>query len=395
MGYRNQSTQLARYLIKQGHSITYMGNGYMGSDIDSLKLSGGEEFNYKIYGHGASNPYFNQTMSKIIKDCKADRFLILLDTFMLYSSNFLNVDTSPAKTFFWFPSDGGGGLPKGCEAVLKKIDVPVAMSEFGQKQVKDYHNLNTKFIPHGVDSKAFYPLEEKERNELRKKNGFEGKFVIGVVARNQPRKHMDRIIKTMSLVAKDIPNAVLYLHLDPKDPAQQMYSIPELVKKYKIENRVVYSGMSAHSGFPQSEMNNVYNLMDIFFLTTSGEGFGIPIIEAMACQVPVVVTDYTTTQELVKNNKAGLGIKLSGVEVLDLFAHDSKKYDELCLPGTMMGNWEVERGICDIKHAASQIKYLYDNPDILKKMGECGREAVMTKYDFETKIGPAWERVLR
>ncbi len=371
-----------------------MMNGYMGSDIENLKLKGGEEFNFKMYGHSTANPYFNQTMSKIIKECKADRFLILLDTFMLYQSNFLNIDTSPAKTFFWYPSDGGGGLPKACESVLQKIDVPVAMAEFGQKQVKDYHNLDVAHIPHGIDSKSFYRLEDSERNELRKKNGFTDKFVIGVVARNQPRKHMDRTIKTMSLVAKEIPNAVLYLHLDPQDPAQQMYSIPELVKKYKIENRVVYSGMSAHSGFPQSEMNNVYNLMDVFFLTTSGEGFGIPIIEAMACEVPVICTDYTTTQELIKNNKSGLGINLSGVETMDLFAHDSKEYDELCFPGTSMGNWEVERGICDINHACSQIKFLYDYPEVRKTMGANGRSSVMSKYDFETIIGPAWEKIL-
>jgi len=333
-------------------------------------------------------------MSTILKKVKADRFIILLDTFMLYQSNFLNIDTSPAKTFFWYPTDGGGGLPKNCENILKKIDVSVSMSEFGQKQVKDYHNIKTEHIPHGVDSKAFYPLSPEERLKLKKENGLLDKFVIGVVARNQPRKHMDRTIKAMSLIAKDIPSAVLYLHLDPQDPAQQLFSVPELVKKYKIENRVVYSGMSSHSGFPQSEMNNVYNLMDVFFLTTSGEGFGIPIIEAMSCQVPVVCTDYTTTQELIKNNNSGLGIRLSGVEEVDLFSKNSKEYDEICLPGTMTGSWEVERGICDIRHAALQIKFLYDNPDIMKSMGEAGRKAVLTKYDFEI-VAKQWGRLLR
>jgi len=394
MGYRNQATMLARHLQKKGHEIFYMANGYSGSNLENLKLEGGEEFNYKIYGHSQNNPYFSQTMSKTLKEIKADRFIILLDTFMLFQTNFLNADTSPAKTFFWFPSDGGGGLPKNCENVLKKIDVPVSMSEFGQKQVKDYYGLSTKFIPHGVDPKSFYPLSQNEKKELRKMNGFEDKFVIGVVARNQPRKHMDRVIKTMSLVAKKIPNAVLYLHLDPQDPAQSLYSIPEIVKKHGIENRVIYSGMSAFSGFPQSQMNKVYNLMDIFLLTTSGEGFGIPIIEAMACKIPVVCTDYTTTQELIKDNKSGLGIRLSGVKELDLFANDSKEYDKLCLPGTMTGSWEVERGICDINHAASQIEYLYKHPKTKEMLGENGRKAVMEKYDFEI-IGKQWEAILK
>lgn len=392
-GYRSQATQLMRYLEKEGWTIHYFSNGYTGSDIESLTLKGGEKFDYKIYGHSHTDQYFNQTMSQKLKDINADRFIILLDTFMLFPW-FLNVDTSPAKTFFWFPSDGGGGMPKGCEAILKKIDHPIAMAEFGQKQVKDYHGLDVKHIPHGVDSKAFYPLEKNERDELRKKWGFTDKFVVGVVARNQPRKNLDRTIKAFRLVADQIPNAVLFLHLDPNDPAQPMFKIHDLVTKHNLENRVVYSGMSAFNGFPQTEMNNVYNLMDCFFLSTSGEGFGVPIIEAMSCEVPVVATNYTTTPELVINNGAGLGVKLAGVEELDLFALDSKVYDKESFSGTMTGSWEVERGQMDIPHAAKQIKWLNDNPKDAEIMGLNGRNSVLAKYDFEI-VGKMWDEVLK
>jgi len=48
-------------------------------------------------------------------------FDILLDTFMLFP-HLLNKDLSPAKTIFWYPSDGGAGMPKGCESILKKVD---------------------------------------------------------------------------------------------------------------------------------------------------------------------------------------------------------------------------------------------------------------------------------
>jgi len=392
-GYSNQAKQLVTYLQKQGHEIIFFGNGYTGSDIESMKLQGGQEFNYKIYGHGHQDQYFNQTMSKRLKELNIDRFIILLDTFMLFPW-FLNIDTAPAKTFFWFPSDGGGGLPKGCEAILKKIDCPVSMAEFGQKQVKDYHDLDVEHIPHGIDSMSFYPIDKEDRDELRKKWGLSDKFVVGVVARNQPRKNLDRTIKAFRLVADQIPEAVLFLHLDPNDPAQPMFKIHDLVTKYNLENRVVYSGMSAFNGFPQSEMNSVYNLMDCFFLSTSGEGFGIPIIEAMSCEVPVVATNYTTTPELVLKNGAGLGAKLAGVEELDLFALDSKEYDKKSFSGTMTGSWEVERGQMDVEHAAKQIKWLRDNPKDSKVMGQNGRAAVITKYDFEI-VGEQWAELLK
>jgi len=391
-GYRNQATQIARHLKSKGHEIMYLANGYMGSDIEKLTLKGGEEFNYPIYGHDQTDQYFNRSMSQRLKEFKADRFLILLDTFMLFPW-FLNIDTSPAKTFFYFPSDGGGGMPKGCEAILKKIDQPVAMAEFGAKQVKDYYGLDVKHIPHCVDSKQFYPLEDNEKLELKKKWGLTDKFVIGVVARNQPRKNLDRTIKSMRLIADKVPNAILFLHLDPNDPAQQMWKISELVKKHNLENRVVYSGMNAVNGFPQSKMNEVYNVMDCFLLTTSGEGFGIPIIEAMACKVPVVATDYTTTPELVINNKAGLGIKLSGVEKLDMFELDSKDYDKKAFNATMTGSWEVERGSCDIENCAEAIEMLSKNPAMCKEMGENGRKAVLTKYDNPI-VMKQWDKIL-
>jgi len=392
-GYRNQATQLVRHLEKQGHEIHYLANGYIGSDIQNITLDGGEEFKYKIYGHSHDNQYFNRTLSKTLKELKADRLIVLLDTFMLYPW-FLNVDTAPAKTFFWFPSDGGGGMPKDCQKILQKIDVPVAMAEFGQKQCKDYYNLPVEHIPHGVDCDSFYPLPAEEKKDLKKKWGLDGKFVIGVVARNQPRKNLDRTVKAMKLVADKIPNAILFLHLDPNDPAQPMFKISELVKKFGIENRVIYSGMSAFNGFPQSKMNEVYNVMDCFLLTTSGEGFGVPIIEAMSCEIPVVATNYTTTPELVLKNNCGLGIKLAGVEELDLFALNSKEYDEKSFSGTMTGSWEVERGQCDCVHAASQIKFLYDNPETCKLMGKNGRKAVLEKYNFEV-VGKQWDKLLK
>ena len=46
-------------------------------------------------------------------------------------------------------------------------------------------------------------------------------------------------------------------------------------------------------------MANLYNCMDVFVLPTAGEGFGIPTVEAMACGVPICVTNYTTGYELI------------------------------------------------------------------------------------------------
>jgi len=371
-----------------------MANAYIGMALNNCELFDGTKCNFKMYGE-LQPSYFRNSMTKIIKENMIDRFIILLDTFMLHGNDgwFLNIDTSPAKTFFWFPTDGGGGLPVGCANILKKIDMPIAMSEFGQKQAKDYHNIDTGFIPHGVDLSIFYKKPEEERNRFRVKYGLIDKFVIGVVARNQPRKQLDKTLKTMKLVSAIVPNAILFMHIDADDPAQSLWKIRSLISKFGLENRVIFSGMESHKGFANKDMGEIYNVMDCFFLSTSGEGFGIPIIEAMACEVPIIATNYTTTPELVINNKAGYGVNLAGVNELDLFGIHSKEYDDKAMNGTITGSWEVERGICDVNDAAKKIVYLYDHPERKKEMGLNGRKAVIEKYDFEL-VGKAWNRLM-
>ena len=395
-GYRQEALMLAQYLTKQGHEVHYLANAYAGMTLNKATLFDGTECNFKIYGE-LQHSYFRNTMSEIIKNTMSDVFIILLDTFMLHGNDawFLGVDTSPARTFFWFPTDGGGGLPLGCANILKKIDKPVAMSKFGQKQVKDYHNLDVAHIPHGLDTKLFFRLPDEQREMLKHKYGLNGKFVIGTVARNQPRKHLDRTLKTMVLLKDKIPNAVLFMHLDPDDLAQPLWKIKSLIQKFGLENRVIFSGMKAHHGFPAQQMNEVYNVMDCFFLSTSGEGFGIPIIEAMACEVPVVATDYTTTPELVINNNAGFGVKLAGTDTVDLFSLDSKEYDNKMMNGTITGSWEVERGLCDINDATNKIEILYKRPDLIKEFGKNGRKAVEEKYDFQKQVAPVFEQMFK
>ncbi|MEK7113026.1 MAG: glycosyltransferase, partial [Patescibacteria group bacterium] len=166
-----------------------------------------------------------------------------------------------------------------------------------------------------------------------------------------------------------------------------------LIQRYNLENRVVFSGMSAMNGIPRKDMNNIYNLFDCFFLSTSGEGFGIPIIEAMACEVPVVATSYTTTPELVEENNAGFGIKLAGVEQTNMFdGQNMIDYDTKVMNGTLTGSWNVERAFCDVNDACEKITYLAMNPQVREQMGKNGRKIVLEKYDFE-KVGEQFEQL--
>lgn len=389
-GYSNIGKQISKYLIKQGHSVHYFCVAYNGTTIDYARLPDGTEFNFKMYGEMVHS-YFMNSIERYAKELNLDIILIILDTFMLYPA-ILSKDLSPAKVVFFYPSDGGNGMPLGCDAVLKKMDKSVAYSKFAQKQVKDYYGMDTPYIPIGTEPDKFYKLDDIKRMQLRAKYGLLNKFVVGCVARNQPRKMLDRMFKAFRLVKERIPEAILFLHTDPNDPAQS-FNMFKLISDYNLENRVYFSGMQAYKGFDWNQMNEVYNVMDLFFLSTSGEGWGIPLVEAMSCEVPVLATDYTTTQEIVKDNQAGLGIKLSGVEEIssEEFFKDQKEYDKKVMNGTIMGSWMVERGIIDVVDAANKIEYLYKNPNLMKQMGKNGRNAVLEKYSFDKHTAKPFE----
>lgn len=385
-GYSDQSKKLAKYLTEQGHEVHFLANGYVGQTLTHIKLEDGTEFNYKIYGR-IGHQYFADLLPTHLKKTKSDILLIILDTFMLHGDPknpqngwFLHCDHSPAKAVFWYPSDGGAGMPIGCDLILKKCDSVVAYSKFAQKQVKDYYGLTTPYIPLGTEPNRFYKLPVEQREQLRAKWGLTGKFVVGVVARNQPRKFLDRTIKAFKRVADRVPNAILLLHTDPSDMAAP-FNLANLARRYNLENRIRFTGMSAVNAFSWNQMNEVYNLFDCFFLTTSGEGWGIPLVEAMAVEVPIVATNYTTIQEIVVNHKAGLGVKLVGTKNEDFFGHPAQQYDIDVDTGTITGSWEVERGLMDTNDAAEKIIKLANDPELCRKFGENGRKTVLEKYD--------------
>lgn len=379
-GFSSVSRDLLNRLNnKPLYDCLYLGHNYQGQTLSQgTKFTDGSALNFELHP-GGSMPFAQDIMSWWIKQNKLDVFGVLLDLFMVYGNDgwFLKQDLSPAKTIFYFPSDGEARLPIHCENILRKVDMPVCMSKFGQRQAWKVHGIKTEYIPHAVDRKLFFPLSNDERINLKKQWGIKDKFVVGTVARNQPRKMLDRTFKTFKLFAEDKPDAVLFMHSDPND-ISMVFNTLELIQRYNLQNKVLFSGMRYFRGFPYKEMNNIYNLMDCHLLTTSGEGFGIPTIEASACGVPTLVTDITTTQELlIDDGECGLPIKMVEGEL-----------------NTVTGSWNVERGIMDVYDGAKQLDKLYKDTILRKRLGEAGVKKVAKFYDWD-KVADDWDRLIK
>lgn len=357
----------------------------MGQPMKKVVFEDGEELNFDIIPSDGRHQYSAPQVQELLLEWKPDIFFTLFDTFFTFAggNNWFLPLQIPCKSVWYYPSDGGN-FPLGCEVVLKKVTHPVAMAKFGQHQLRYKYGINSGYIPHGVDSTLYAPYTFEEKLMLRdkwsKKTSINlcDKFIIGCVGRNQGRKTMDRIFRAFAKFSKGKDDVILFMHSDPFDAAG-VNNLLALTQDLGINHKVVWSGMKWTKGFPLAEMPDVYNLMDIFALPTTGEGFGIPIIEAMACEIPVICTDYTTTKELVTDNNAGLGIKLVG--------ENHECYPCENVDNQILGNWNVYRGFCDINDFSDKMQFFYDDwktgSKKIKEMGKNGREAVLRDYDWE------------
>lgn len=148
-----------------------------------------------------------------------------------------------------------------------------------------------KIIRNSIDTKKFI-YDRKIREEIRKKLGITAdKYVIGCVARFEPQKNHSFLIDVFYKYSINNPNAILLLigegTLEKK--------IHEKIKLYNIENKVIFTGSI-------SNVNEYYNAMDIFVLTSHHEGLPVVVIEAQTNSLPCLISNKVTGEIKVNDN---------------------------------------------------------------------------------------------
>jgi glycosyltransferase involved in cell wall biosynthesis len=154
-----------------------------------------------------------------------------------------------------------------------------------------------------VDTEALSPQRE-HRNETREKYMIpRDAFVIGMVAANKgvtpSRKAFPEVMQAFAEFKRECPSAHLHLHSDPTTAGQGV-SMRRLMERTGVpEDSVTFAHpIRAELGMPTHEMAKMYSAFDVLANPSYGEGFGIPIVEAQSCGVPVIVTDFSAMPEL-------------------------------------------------------------------------------------------------
>ena len=163
----------------------------------------------------------------------------------------------------------------------------------------------TWVIPHGVDIRIFKPLPDNERNLLRKKFGWNENFVFFNNSAMTGNKGIILLLKAFAEIIDFHPEVKLVLKgLDSLYASEKL--LGELLKHLprvqtdKILPRIVFIGNTV----PFSEIAKLYQVTDVYVSPYLAEAFNMPVLEAMACGLPVLCTEGGPTDDFVSSDTA-------------------------------------------------------------------------------------------
>jgi glycosyltransferase involved in cell wall biosynthesis len=167
---------------------------------------------------------------------------------------------------------------------LKRADHLIAVSDYSKSCLVRHLRIPPEKITvvHlGVDNDHFRPQSVaagvRERYSLP-----EGPRYLLYVGREDRRKNLSTLIRTLATVRRAIPTVELIKVGRPHQDAERA-GLSELAARLGVQEAIHFLG-----DVPEHDLPQLYNLADAFVTPSLYEGFGLPVLEAMACGTPVV-----------------------------------------------------------------------------------------------------------
>jgi len=190
---------------------------------------------------------------------------------------------------------------------IKKLmfaDLIITYSDYAKNKLDSLGFQNIKRVYPGIDLEKYQP-QEKNIELMRKKNISKDDFVINFSGEYVRLGAIDLVVDSFIEISKIIPTAKLSLAVRIKNEkdAQKKEKVMEKIRKNNLLEKVSFFDDGKYYN-----MSEVYNLCDIsLFPVQNMHGkFDIPlaVIEAMACEKPVIFSDLEILKELGKNDNS-------------------------------------------------------------------------------------------
>lgn len=269
--------------------------------------------------------YGSERLDEVITDFKPDVYIGVQDIW--------GVDYSVGKSWFprissaiWTTLDSLPILPSAVE-MAPKIKNYWVWSEFATDALHKLGHSHVKTLHGAIETKDFYRLPNDVRTELRRRNNISSEdFIIGFVFRNQLRKSVPNLLdgfkKFKDELGEQVRGAKLLLHTN----FSEGWNILRLASEYGVSHEdilttLICKNCNAYSvskfvgqgvmscpvcganksmattnielGAKESQLNEIYNLMDVYCHPFTSGGQEIPIQEAKLTELITLVTNYS------------------------------------------------------------------------------------------------------
>ena len=348
----------ANYLIGQGHEVMFVTFENDGSiaypmdesihhiDIDCRHfIIYRESFLMRFITAWKIKRQFCKRMSRVLSEFRPDVLVAAIPLTEFFLSDLMQVAGSIPVIIESHLARGHEALKRGFtekimdifyspERAIRQSALLVALTEGDAAQWrKVYHNVRVIANP-VTDYPESLPIVVKDEKR------------IIAVGRLSPQKRFDRLIDAFAMIADKYPE--WYIDIFGSSSAKGRENLMRYISCKGLKERI-------HLFLPTSEIYAEYYRSEFLVLSSDFEGFGLVIVEAMACGIPVVSTDCPYgPSAIIKDGKTGLLAKM------------------------------------DVNDLADKMEWMITHEDERKAMGAAARQAT-ARYRKEV-IMPLWEQ---
>lgn len=279
--YAQQATYLAEFLTNQDYEVFYYGMAYEGTPTLYK--------NFKLYGNlgkqhvGLISHYVEFLQPDIIltiKDPMAFPKEVMKRTVPWLA--FAPIDTEP--------------ISPGVKSVLQHVYKILTPTYWSQAEFAAI-DFKAEYTPHGIDLGFWQPGESK----LRQREYIDSKdFVVSLVGDNNEypsRKNFDIALLAWQIFCQRHKDVVLYLYTNldgPLNLADMLNTLHIPANQFRIVNQGLY-----RQGPSLESVRDVYRASNVHLQISGGEGFSLTAVEAQACNLPIIGTNFTALRETI------------------------------------------------------------------------------------------------
>lgn len=234
----------------------------------------------------------------------------------------------------------------------RKSDAIITISENSKKEIIDYCKIDpakVHIVHPALDHKEYYPRSTREQAAVAKKFGIRGKYILftGTI---EPRKNINGVLDGYAALSQKIRDEYTLVLAGGKGWNDE--GIYKRLAELKDE-KIILTGYVADEDMPA-----LYSGASVFVFPTLYEGWGMPVVEAMACGTPVITSNNSSMPEA--GGDAAIYIKAEDTKDLtkqiERVLSDKKLHDAMVKKGLAHATqFSWEKSAKDLKKVIDQV----------------------------------------